>query len=367
MHNKIIHKPEVSDIPKDLIKPPIIEIFNDFDIFRAGMNYRCALERLQWSRGMIVEGSYATAIALYTWLKKRISSKHPVRDYISSRRTKELIHETTRKIFLEVKDHKINLHKSPENPFLKALYPDKTGFIISLPDILGMNGAWQWCKKGIVYPVLEHRIHPFYGVYFPMREKHLVMFDQWIKRNKQKYKNAIDIGTGCGILSFVMAKHGIKSIYATDINPNAVYSTRTEAERLGLDRCIDVERASLFGSQKKRGELVVFNPPWLPGDCYNEIDRGIYYDKQFFQNFFNQAENGLDKGNTLAIIFSTFAIEAGLTDHNPVEKEINNRQSFVVEDKLTRKAYEEGEYYSKSWLSEIRTKEKIELWIIKKS
>jgi methylase of polypeptide subunit release factors len=77
------------------------------------------------------------------------------------------------------------------------------------------------------------------------------MFDKWLGRNRGMFSSATDIGTGCGILSFLMAKHGIEKIHATDINPNAVYSTRKEIERLKLTGKIIIEQLPLFGSQKK--------------------------------------------------------------------------------------------------------------------
>ena len=366
MQNKVIQNTKDIYPPDDLIKPAIIESFDDCQVFRAGMNYRHALKKLQKGRGMIVEGSYPTAIAFYTWLKKRIKTKNPVTDYLSSRKTKNIIHKTTKKVLLRIKEHRTDLFKSPVNPFLKALYPDKTEFLISLPDLLGINGAWQWYKNGVRYSVLEQNLHPFYGVYFPMRTEHLVMFDQWMEKNKQRFKSAVDIGTGCGVLSFIMAKHGIGSIRATDINPNAVYSTVAEVDRLGLTHCIHVEHGSFFGSQKKALELVVFNPPWIPGRCYNEIDRGIYYDDHFFNDFFDQAETRLASGSILAVIFSSFAREAGLTDHNPVEKAISNRKNIIPEEKLTSKIDEKAGHHSNTWINEIRAKEKIELWILKK-
>ncbi len=353
--------------PADLIKPPVYDPADNYHVFKAGMNYRFAAKKIDSWRGIIVEDSYSTAIAFYSWLKKQINREHPVTDYFTSRNTKNIINKKTNKILVRVRNYRLDLKKAPLIPWLREFYPGKTEFLISLPDILGMNGSWQWYKKGIRYPVLEQSIHPFYGVYFPNRTTHLTMFDHWLQQNKERFSTATDIGTGCGILSFILAKHGIGNIHATDINPNAVYSTSAEADRFGLYRSMRVEQASLFGSQNKVPGLAVFNPPWIPGKCMGILDRGVYYEKGFFENFFYQANKIMSPGSTLVIIFSSFAIEAGITGHNPVEKAICNNKAWIPEEKLTRQAAEKAVNPSGNWISKVRAKEKIELWIINKA
>jgi hypothetical protein len=228
-----------------------------------------------------------------------------------------------------------------------------------------LNGAWQWFKNGIKYRLLNETLHPFYGVYFPTRTGHIEMFDEWLSLNRGRFSSATDIGTGCGILSFLMAKHGIEKIHATDINPNAVYSTRKEVERLKLSGKIFIEQLPLFGSQKQAGELTVFNPPWIPGSCANNIDRGIYYENGFFRNLFTEAKRVIASGNYLVLIFSNFAIEAGIADRNPIEMEINSGTGFLLEEKITKKVIERSSG-KKSWINTIRQREKTELWILKR-
>ena len=360
--------PEPPDrkIPGDLLKPVILEPGINSGTFRAGMNYSHALKEIESGRAVTVLGSYATAISLYSWLKKRISSKHPVFDHISSRKARRVLNEKANKILAGIKGHRIDLQRAPEIPWLKEFYPDNQNFLIPLPELLGMNGAWQWYKNGVTYPVLGERLHPFYGVYFPARTGHLVMFDNWLSGNIKKFSSGLDIGTGCGILSLIMAKHGIENIHATDINPNAVYSASLEFARLKTVKQISVEKASLFGSLREVRGLVVFNPPWIPGECLNMMDRGIYYEKGFFENFFGEAGKRMAPDSTLAIIFSSFAIEAGIADSNPVEKCTALNNFFILKEKITGKVTERTGNRSRSWVNLIREKEETELWILQK-
>ena len=362
----ITPEPTDPNISNDLLKPEIFKPDKNSGTFNAGMNYSRALKELESGNALTVRGSYATAISFYSWLKKKISSKYPVHDHISSRKTRRVLNETASKILAGIKGHRIDLSGAPEIPWLKAFYADNHDFLIPLTDLLGMNGAWQWYKNGVTYPIPEQKLHPFYGVYFPSRTGHLVMFDNWLSYNIKKFRYALDIGTGCGILSLIMAKHGIEKIHATDINPNAVYSASLEFARIKMAERISVEKTSLFGSAREVSGLVVFNPPWIPGKCMNMMDRGIYYEKGFFENFFREADKRMAPGSTMAIIFSSFAIEAGIAEFNPVEKFTGLNNCFILKEKITGKVTERTGKLSRSWVNSIREKEETELWILQK-
>jgi hypothetical protein len=352
-----------TDLPDDLEKPVLYDAGLNLPVFTAGNDYRLALKKLEQGGGLIVEGSYSTAIAFYSWLKKQVTLKYPVTGYLSSRKSKEILFEKTNRILIRVTAHSPELARAPEIRWLKSFYPGTPDFLISLPDFLGMNGAWQWHIKGVNYKDVGIVLHPFYGVYFPTRSGHLELFDRWFINNGEEFGFAADIGTGSGILSFIMARHGIGKIHATDINPNAVYSATKDASRLNLSDIIHFEQQSFFGSLREVSGLTVFNPPWIPGRQMNVIDRGIYYEPGFFENFFQQAAAVISPGSVLAIIFSSFAIEAGITGNHPVEEELLNR-NFVLKEKITGEVAERTATRSKDWLNEIRKKEKTELWIL---
>ncbi len=354
-------------LPASLLRPPVFESVNEYPVFRAGMDYRRALGEMEKHGGILVKGSFPTALKFYSWLKNRIAAANPARDFLSSRKTKQTASEKTRKILVRVNSHQIDLEKAPPIPWLRSFYPENHDFLIPLPDLLGMNGAWQWYEKGISYPAIPWKLHPFYGVYFPVRTGHLTMFDEWLAQKGKSFRSASDIGTGCGILGFIMASRGIGKIYGTDINPNAVYSTGMEIERLGLQDRFEIEQASFFGSAGRVNELAVFNPPWIPGKGSSITDTGIYYDRTFFDTFFSEAEKMLAPGATLVLIFSNFAIEAGITAINPVEKALGQSRCFLLAEKITAKAREKPAVPPKGWMDRIRENEKIELWVLQRA
>jgi release factor glutamine methyltransferase len=73
------------------------------------------------------------------------------------------------------------------------------------------------------------------------------------------------LGTGCGILALVSAENA-HEVIATDINPFASSCTKTNAKLNGLDYKIEVLVGDLFDPirPKRRFDLIVFNPPYLP-------------------------------------------------------------------------------------------------------
>ncbi len=358
-------------IPSGIIRPEIRSGPDGTAPFRAGMKYGRALRDIEAGEYKVIQGSFATALAFYSWLRKQTSHEYPVNDHSSSRLNRKKLAARAGHIMIRVKDHKPDMDKAPSNPWLKAFYSGKSEFLISLPDLLGMNGAWQWFVNGVKYPVLDHRLHPFYGVYFPVRTAHLMLLDNWLHKSIKMFRHVTDIGTGCGIMGFMALKHGAGSVRATDINPNAIFSTIIDAGRMGLRSRLTAEQASFFGKENRtRGKgcgLTLFNPPWIPGSSSNIIDKGIYYEEGFFEEFLAAAAENTEPGGTVAVVFSDYAVIAGLTEKNPVETAVSASGHFSVADVITGKVPERSRKRSKSWINRIRENETAGLWILRRT
>jgi predicted RNA methylase len=309
-------------------------------------------------------GTYGFALTFYSWLKKQNNLKFTVKDYKSSRENRENLRLLTANLMIRVMGHQTTLEKAPNIPWLQDFYPGHNDFLIRLSDFLGMNGAWQWFNNGVQFPVLDYKVLPFYGVYFPTRDEHLLLFDKWLEGN-HAFTKALDIGTGCGVLALMMLKHGISFIHATDINPNAVYSASLEFERRGLRSQALVEQAVSCGSYASGGgDLIVFNPPWIPGRTATELDRATYYDPGFFEDFFCSIHQVMNEDTTLVLLFSDFAQAAGITEQHPIADEIQNSSRFLLVEKLKAPVRQKPSA-RKNWLDQIRQREKVELWVMK--
>ncbi len=331
-----------------------------------GINNNGVVKKVLSGNSYCISGSYSSALSLYSRLKKTVRKEYPVRCYKSSRINREKFRAAASKLLVEIKEGKPVLEKFPEIPWINDFYPGIEKFCLSFPDLLGINGAWQWYRKGVKYDVLNHSVHPFYGVYFPTRTEHLFMFDRWLSENKGRFGSAIDVGSGSGVLSFIMAKHGIKEILATDINPNSIFSINDNLKRLELSADIKAEKANLLDVDNASAGLVVFNPPWIPGNPLNEIDKGIYFENGFFENFFDSVYNKTGKSTLVAVFFSNFARLTGLLKYNPVETELNKSNRFSLVEKRESKVSMPSPGNKNRWLRGIRKKEKTELWVLQK-
>ena len=104
-----------------------------------------------------------------------------------------------------IEDHRVALRKAPEVPWLARLYPELDSFCLPLPELLGLNGSWQWYERGLRYPGLEAPLHPYHGVYFSPRPTHVELFAAWLAEQPSPAPNAVD-RQACqpGLLSLVI-------------------------------------------------------------------------------------------------------------------------------------------------------------------
>jgi SAM-dependent methyltransferase len=338
-------------VPRD---PSIIEIDGN-------ARYREVEALLTQGRRLCVTDTYGTALALYSWLKRSIHRRCPVRDYSTGRHFRTLFWRLTRPLLVPIVDHRIGLRKAPPVPFLERLYPGEPDFLLSLPDVLGLNGSWQWYDRGVQYPVLDHSLHPFYGVHFSTRSEHLELFDAYLDERPETPPSAADVGAGAGALTFLLLKHGALRVRATDRSPNAVLSLREDLERQGLRDRVDLERADLFGAGEPAA-LIAFNPPWLPGRLRVPVDAGAYYPPDLFPRFFRAAADRLQPDGRLVVLFSNFAELAGLTDAHPVIRELETGDRFRLASRREKPVAPPSRRRGRDWLYQLRQRERVQLW-----
>jgi methylase of polypeptide subunit release factors len=193
-------------------------------------------------------------------------------------------------------------------------------FLIPFAQVQGLNSAWQWYLNGVAMPVLKNRIFPFYGTYFPTRFEHLELFDQWLDTYEGWKAMAIDVGVGCGVMTYQLLNHGFEQVTATDSNANAIHGMKEDLAKKGITSEVKLRFGDLFAHSNAPADLIVFNPPWLPLDTQNEgIDQAMYYDEELFHRFFSEAPKHLKPDGRLVMLFSNLAQVTGLTKSNPIE------------------------------------------------
>lgn len=352
---------------KEHIKPDRPEpILPDGQILR--VTKKTALEPVIQSlldeKYALIEDRYHTGMMVLSELKNQIFGNKAKSDFKAYRGKRSEFHEASNKLLVPIKDNKIALVKSPEIGWLQELYPDSTDFMLSFPQIQGLNSSWQWYLKGISYPGLKKKIHPYYGTYFPTRFEHLRLFFNWLKRYSGPKTSAIDVGTGCGVLSFQLLSEGFKKVIASDISNNALISVLKSAEEFDFKDRLDILQSDLFEQITGKADLIVFNPPWLPAKSeITGLDHAIYYESGLFERFFEQAENYLNADGSLVLLFSNLAQTEGVTQNHPVKTELSKYNRFRKIDLFEKKAAKASR---KSKRRSHRKDEIIELWVLEK-
>ncbi len=143
--------------------------------------------------------------------------------------------------------------------------------VVSLQELIGVQGAHQWFVNGVDVPSLGAKIHPHYGTFLPTRHEYVDLVAQAPLESPAR---AFDIGTGTGVLAAVLARRGVRQIVGTDIHQRAVDCANDNFQRLGFADVAVAEHTSMFPAG--RAQLIVCNPPWLPGSAATTLDAAIY-------------------------------------------------------------------------------------------
>jgi len=210
-------------------------------------------------------------------------------------------------------DYAIPLRRAPEvrEACTEAYGPAAEAFVASLRELLGVIGAHEWRRKGVFIPALDERIHPWYGVFSPVRGEYVELVAQAPLPAGAATGLAFDIGAGTGVLSAVLAHRGLKKVVATDMDERALGCARANVERLGLQGQVELMKADLF--PEGRANLVVCNPPWLPGKPSSAIEYAIYDpDSRMLRGFLAGLKAHLLDGGEGWLILSDLAEHLGL-------------------------------------------------------
>lgn len=108
------------------------------------------------------------------------------------------------------------------------------------------------------------------GVYVPREDTYLMV--EVLREEIQEEDEVLDMGTGTGILSLVVAEN-CKKVVGVDVNGEAVELARENASDNGIDNARFLE-SDLFEGVEERFDLVVFNAPYLPEDKSEENIEG---------------------------------------------------------------------------------------------
>lgn len=103
-------------------------------------------------------------------------------------------------------------------------------------------------------------------------------------------KMALDMGTGSGIIARELAKN-CQKVVAVDLFPTEIEGVKTKV-------------SDLFEKIKGEFDLITWNPPYLPGDTYSDLDCG---NGEIIMRFFREAKNHLTGNGKIMVVLSSLS------------------------------------------------------------
>lgn len=275
-----------------------------------------ALRRVRKGEWLWHRGTWHNARQLVAAMGRRLKRPPPASTALEAfrqeRRARQLEHDTLSRIVVGLDERfRLLVQKAPDlAEACQAAWGPPAGALTLTPlkTLLGLQGAWEWHRKGLEVPLLKGRLHPAFGVYTPTRTDYVELFAHVAG---VRGATVFDLGTGTGVLSFVLLQRGAARAVATDIEPRAVACARDNAARLGLSSRFVVEARPSF--PEGRADLVVCNPPWVPEPPKNRFDVAVFDEGSAFVRGFlaGLADHLLPQGRGLLVI-SDLAVHLGL-------------------------------------------------------
>jgi len=234
--------------------------------------------------------------------------------------------------------------------------------VTSLRELLGIIGAHEWRRKGVEIPALGDRIHPYYGVFAPIRGEYIALVAEALLPSPLP-PLAFDIGTGTGVLAAILSRRGIKRIIATDQDPRALGCARENLTRMKLHDRVEILEADLFPAG--RAPLIVCNPPWLPARPSSPIERAVYDpESRMLRGFLTGLSAHLEANGEGWLILSDLAEHLGLRTRETLLGWIDNANLCVAE-RLDVKPTHSRVTDATDPLHAARAKEVTSLWRLK--
>ena len=206
-------------------------------------------------------------------------------------------------------DYRIALRRAPEvRDALCSAWGNESGQarVLSLRELLGVVSAYEWQRKGIAVKVLSEEgffIHPRYGVFSPVRSEYL---DLIAKTPLPSAELAFDIGTGTGVIVALLLMRGVKHVIATDSSDVALQCAQDNLQRLALSSRVQFQLSDVF--PQGQANLIVCNPPWLPGKATSLLEQAIYDpDSLMLRTFLAGVSAHLSPGGEAWLVVSDLA------------------------------------------------------------
>ena len=231
-------------------------------------------------------------------------------------------------------DHSLSLRRAPDvaQACNEAYGAVSAPYVISLRELLGVVGAHEWRKKGVKIEALGGRsIHPYYGVFAPLRAEYLQLVAQAaLPPSWQADSVAFDIGTGSGVLAAILMQRGVSRVIATDQSDRALACAKENMQRLGYADQVDIMQADLY--PQGQADLIVCNPPWVPARPSSSLEHAVFDpDSAMLRGFLQGLSAHLKPSGEGWLILSDLAEHLGLRSREQLTAMFSESGLRVIE------------------------------------
>ncbi|MEN8886610.1 MAG: methyltransferase type 11, partial [Winogradskyella sp.] len=158
----------MTDLP--VTKPqPFLPKEGELATYYRGADVPATLKTLEEGQPVLITEFYNNGSVLLKELQRYLNKKLPNKTFKEQREYRAAYHKLSNLLIIEINDHQLAVKKAPRIGWFSKLYTETPDFLLTFPQVQGLNSAWQWYENGIAIPVLRNKIHPYYGVYFPTR------------------------------------------------------------------------------------------------------------------------------------------------------------------------------------------------------
>ena len=263
-------------------------------------------------------------------------------------------------LLVPVMDGTIPLRRAPDvgTALIDAIEAPPPEAVMPLRDVLAVLSAAEWRRKGVPVAALGGAtIHPRFGVFPPTRQDYVELVAQ---APLPPGELAFDLGTGSGVLGAILLHRGIGRLVATDVSAPALATARETFERLGYG-----DRAALVADRlypEGRADLVVCNPPWLPGKASTPLEAAVYDpDSAMLRGFLGGLRDHLAPGGEGWLVMSDLAERLGLRAPDALQGMIH-AAGLLVADRLDAPPATKGARDKSDPLYFARSQEVVSLW-----
>lgn len=296
---------------------------------------------------LVYRGDYHNARQLLTSMARRLGrSRPPLTGSLPARwralrKWKREDHLLLSRLLVPVDaEARVPLRRAPDlRPALEPLLGEAAGrpSLLPLREVVGAVGAAEWRRRGVEVPALGGRVHPLHGVFAPIRGEYVSLVAaelDALPAGSLEGRRTFDVGTGTGVLALLLARRGA-GVTATDVSPRAAACARDNAARFGVADRVEVLEADLF--PPGRADLVLANPPWLPGGPETPLDQAVFDPGgDFLERFLAGLPDHLAPGGEGWLVFSDLAELLGLQPSGAVAASIAAAGLAVVGLRTTR-------------------------------